>query len=107
MSKLRPAYTNISPELLALAKKSRRPPTGMCLCGQGQGELSNNGDYRCPACITKDAVYDKAEHYAIAGSNIHRKTGKRVDTHYLEAYSTHRDKTKSHVTTELKRFGAY
>jgi len=107
MSKLKPAYTNISPELLALAKKSRRPPYGMCDCKQGQGELSNNGDYRCPACITKDAVYDKAEHYAVAGSNIHRKTGKRVDTHYLEAYSTHRDKVKSHVTTELKRFGAY
>ena len=107
MSKPKPVYTNISPELLARAKKCRRPPIGMCLCGQGQGELSNNGDYRCPACIAKDAVYDKAEHYSIAGSNIHRKTGKRVDTHHLEAYYTHRDKVRSNVAKEINRYGMY
>ena len=105
--KAKPVYTNISPKLLARAQKCRRPPYGMCLCGQGQGELSNNGDYRCPACIAKDAVYDKAEHYAIAGSNIHRKTGKRVDTHHLEAYYTHRDKVRSNVAKEINRYGMY
>ena len=105
--KAKPVYTNISPKLLARAQKCRRPPYGMCLCGQGQGELSNNGDYRCPACITKDAVYDKAEHYSIAGSNIHRKTGKRVDTHHLEAYYTHRDKVRSNVAKEINRYGMY
>ena len=105
--KAKPVYTNISPKLLARAQKCRRPPIGMCLCGQGQGELSNNGDYRCPACIAKDAVYDKAEHYSIAGSNIHRKTGKRVDTHHLEAYYTHRDKVRSNVAKEINRHGMY
>jgi ferredoxin-thioredoxin reductase catalytic subunit len=100
-------YKDVPPRLMALAQKSRRPPYGLCDCKQAQGELSNNGDYRCPRCIAKDAVYDKAEYYSVSGSNIHRITGKKIDTHNLEPYQTHRDKVKSHVTAELKRFGAY
>ena len=106
MSKLRPAYTNISPELLALAKKSRRPPTGMCDCGHS-ARLTYYG-YICDGCKAKERLnLEGTRDYGIAGSDYHRETGRHVDTHYLEPYSTCRDKTRSNITKEINRHGMY
>jgi len=108
MSKPKTDYSHIPPKLLALAKKCRRPPYGMCDCRRYQGELTYNNGYLCDKCKAAAKVYDKAAHYSVAGSNTHRITGRHIDTHALEEYPIEtKNRNKSNNPNELLRYGKY
>lgn len=81
----------------------------MCVCQRGMGELSGGGIYQCDKCKEAAAKsYDKAEYFGVSGSNIHRVTGKRVDTHALEEYPIlTKNRQKSNNPNELLRYGKY
>jgi hypothetical protein len=80
----------------------------MCVCQRGTGELSGGGIYQCDKCKQAALVYDKAAHYGVSGSNIHRITGKKVDTHTLDEYPIQtKNRQKSNNPNELLRYGKY
>jgi len=108
MSKPKPDYSHIPQDIIQRALKHRRPPIGTCGCGK-TAYFQPCGDYVCPGCKSKQRVNieDINKHYGIAGSNYHRQTGKRVDTHAYEPYVTAKDLIKSNVDKEINRHGMY
>lgn len=108
MSKPKPDYSHIPQDILSRALKHRRPPIGTCECGR-RAYFQACGDHICESCVSKQRhrIDDISKHYGIAGSNIHRQTGKHVDTHAYEPYSTAKDRIKSNVAKEINRHGMY
>jgi hypothetical protein len=78
-------YPNLPAYLLKRSQAYRRPPYGMCACNQ-PGELHAGGYYTCKSCQKKSDIHSPSEYYGTAGSNLHRKTGKPVDTHILATH---------------------